>query len=203
MILNALENVSTVCLSRDFIHRHVSQILHLRSYRPVFQWGEKGWVTVVWVWRTLEGAEAIVTFSTELTAMKLHLPCEPWLGWGYLLSSSSYISWKGWSWLQLCIVFYRDSLYLKEQNSKLDLKANRFKTSVTSLVGLTEALEELDFPCCWTSEQLGLKLDLGKMLEPVTAPPSQFLLSRFGKQMSPSISADLLPVVTSPILPLA
>lgn len=127
--------------------------------------------------------------------MKLHLPCEPWLGWGHLLSSNSYISWKGWSWLGLCIV-YRDNLYLKEQNSKVDLKANRFKTSITSLVGLTEALEELDFPCCCTSEHLGLKVELGKILEQVTAPPSQVLLFRFAKQMIPSISADLLPVVT-------
>lgn len=163
-----------MCLSRNFIHRNVSQILHLRSCRPVFQSGKEGWVTVVWMWRTLEGAgEPFVTFSTELTATKLHLPCEPWLGWEYLLSSSPYISWKGWSWLRLCIVFYRDILYLKEQNSKLDLKANRFKNSVTYLVELTEPLKELDFPCCWTSEQLGLKVDLGKMLEQVTAAPSQ------------------------------
>lgn len=137
----------------------------------------------------------IVTFSTELTATKLHLPCEPCTCEPWL-SSNSYISWKGWSWLRLCIVFYRDNLYLKEQNSKVDLKANRFKTSVTSLVGLTEALEEVDFPCCWTSKHLGLKVDLGKMLEQVTAPPSQVLLFHFAKQMIPLISADLLPVVT-------
>lgn len=50
-----MQNVSTVCLSRNFIHRNVSQILHLRSCWPVFQSGDKGWVTVVWRWRTLEG----------------------------------------------------------------------------------------------------------------------------------------------------
>lgn len=146
----------------------------------------------------------IVTFSTELTATKLHLPCEPWLGWGYLLSSNSYISWKGWSRLRLCIVFYRDNLYLKEQNSKVDLKANRFKTSVTSLVGLTEALEEEDFPCCWTSEHLGLKVELGKMLEQVTAPPQ--VRSSFSTlhQANDSINiCRLVACCATPILPFA
>lgn len=96
---------------------------------------------------------------------------------------------KCWSWLRLCIISYRASLHLTEQKSRLDLKTNRPKTQTgpdtrlllpswwdwLTVMTSTEALEEPDFPCYWASEQL--KVDLGKMLEHVTTPQTQVLVS--------------------------
>lgn len=138
-------------------------------------------------------------FIHRTDGIEMHLPHEPWL-----LPSSPHISWKGWSLLRGCIVFYMDNLYLTEQNSRLVLKTNRPNTFAGSgpiaqlptwwdwltMMTSTEALEELDFPCCWVSEHLDPEGRLGKDVRAYYCSPTQVLLFCFAKQLVPSISAD-------------